>query len=140
MGRLIVSNIPKSYPYSPPPGAGASGWQGPVFQLTVSEIERLAKAGVSIQFDNARLIPISDPVPEPTLTEAFWQRWHRANPTDYAAKMIDVVASEHGDKAYLFVQPRDAPPFILEDERTLFPSDALMGKLWMWRKTQDAAK
>jgi hypothetical protein len=117
--------------------------------LTVSDVERLAKAGVKIEFNDVRDQVTQDPnppirvmMPEPserptTLDEAFWQRWHRAhisNAYSYALP-FQIHATEFKDKVYVFVAPTTAEPFVLTDEAPLYPSDKLMAELALWEST-----
>lgn len=118
----------------------------PDVTLTVSDVERLAKAGVSIKFEDIRhQIKPDDLSPTPTyddrprsLEEAFWDRWKRARAANniYTSMMMPyaVNASQHGDKVYVFVSPADQPPFIIEDVAVLYPSDALMAKMALLEK------
>lgn len=116
--------------------------------LSVSDVERLAKAGVAIKFEEIRHQIQPDALTPPpmaydaprTLEEALWDRWKRAHrPSDHSfGAMIPykINASEHGGKVYVFVSPGDCPPFILEDEALLYPSDALMAKLALYEKSK----
>lgn len=116
--------------------------------LSVSDVERLAKAGVAIKFedikyqiepDTAAAPPQHFPMPR-TLEEAFWDRWRRAHlpreNTFGAMIPYTINASEQGGKVYVFVSPGDQPPFILEDDAVLYPSDALMAKLALYEKSK----
>lgn len=116
--------------------------------LSVSDVERLAKAGVAIRFedikyqiepDTAAPPPQHFPMPR-TLEEAFWDRWRRAHlpreNTFGAMIPYTINASEQGGKVYVFVSPGDQPPFILEDDAVLYPSDALMAKLALYEKSK----
>lgn len=117
----------------------------PITMLTVSDVERLAKAGVKIEFeairDQIRPDALMQTYDAPrTLEDAFWERWRRANIRDDVnmGRMFPykINASQHGDKVYVFVAPLDQPPFILEDVSVLYPSDALMAKLALLEKSK----
>lgn len=126
--------------------APVDNYQRPITMLTVSDVERLAKAGVKIEFEAIRdQIRPDDPTPPRydaprTLEDAFWERWKRANIRDDVnmGRMFPykINASQHGDKVYVFVAPLDQPPFILEDVSVLYPSDALMAKLALLEKSK----
>lgn len=115
-------------------------------QLSVSDVERLAKAGVHVDFkDIAEQVTPDAMSMQPTppeaahwptnLTDSFWQRWRRARPVSREhfgmEASFGVYASEYGDKVYVFVQPLACPPFIIEDTKGLYPSDALMAALML---------
>jgi hypothetical protein len=119
--------------------------------LSVSDIERLAKAGVKIEFKDIALQVQPDMYPSPgsydemapkpprSLSDSFWQRWERANPRKFGAGEMrpwDIHATEFGDKVYVYVAPTDGEPFILEDSKPLFPSDALMAALHLREKSK----
>lgn len=113
--------------------------------LQVSEIERLAKAGVQITLGN--IIPQSDmmmaeaashyPTPS-TASDAFWDRWRRAhrNQEFTFQAPFGIHATEFGGKVYVLVSPHDEAPFILEDDALLYPSDALMASLALRERTK----
>lgn len=114
--------------------------------LSVSDVERLAKAGVKIEIREVLVQPDCTEVPAPSypppssLNDSFWQRWQRANPpnpmTFGMTRPWDIYATEYGDKVYVYVAPPDGEPFILEDSRNLFPSDALMAALHLREKSK----
>lgn len=122
-------------------------YEPPACLLSVSDVERLAKAGVTIKFTEIKnqIKPDDQMVPQPmfppprTLEEAFWDRWKRAHlQRDYSfdVRPYNINASEHGGKVYVFVSPGDQPPFILDDDAVLYPSDALMAKLALYEKSK----
>ena len=131
-------------PYSqhmPPPHGNIPSAQP---MLSVSDIERMAKAGVTIAYRDiaGSVVPDQPSQQRPdTLEEAFWERWRRAHiPKEYGGfecfpTPYNIAAHEHGDKVTVFVAPAGKAPFMLEDESCLFPSDALMAKLALWEKT-----
>ena len=110
--------------------------------LSVSDVERLAKAGVAITFSDVQYQIQRDPeevVRVASLADSFWERWRRANPPDYrtfGGPTFGIYASEYGDKVYVYVHPTDSEPFILEDDKHLYPSDALMAKLHLREKSK----
>lgn len=119
-------------------------------QLTVGEIERLAKAGVTMTIGDAggQVYPLSDPyTPAPTnkpetLEEAFWARWRRSKTAsrvngDYGYVIpFKVLATVHGDKVWVSIHPinSDYEPFQLQDVGAIYPSDALMASVALWEK------
>lgn len=117
-------------------------------QLSISDVERLAKAGVQITFsDIAAQIAPDGPPPqqssrfeEPIMAEAIWDRWmrsKRAHEPFYDGGHMrpwQLFASQHGDTVHVFVAPRNGEPFILTDAATIFPSDALMASLALHEK------
>lgn len=119
--------------------------------LSVSDIVKLATAGIAITFDDIAYCVRPDdqftpnrPYEVPpirTLEDAFWDRWNRSNRADERelnqGKMyLRVAAHEYGKTVYLFVMPVGAEPFILEDTSQLFPSDALMAALYLREKAK----
>lgn len=129
------------------PPAPRQNYDPPGRTLSVSDVERLAKAGVKIEFSDVRyqIMPDDDLKPperlfphmEP-LQQSFWERWRRANPQK--ADRFDhlppfsVYAHETDDKVFVMVGPNDTrqEPFLIEDLKHLYPSDALMAKLHLW--------
>lgn len=114
--------------------------------LQIHEIERLAKAGVTITM--AEITPQSDWAAYPTvqtqpkMAGAVWGRWRqsrhaRGHPEDYGAMVpFELLASQHGDKVWLSVHPTNFnyEPFQLQDHAAIFPSDALMAQLALWEQ------
>lgn len=123
--------------------------------LSVSEIERLAKAGVTVAL--CEIVPHSDPYipppPEPHngrdlgMEQAIWERYVRSKRAGLGGRIDEpavhgmmqpfkLLASQHGDKVWVSVHPMDAAyePFMLEDIAVIFPSDALMAKIALWEK------
>lgn len=115
--------------------------------LTVSDVERLAKAGIKVDLGIVYTVadvelPPPPPVWPSSLEDAFWQRWRRARPRDeYTLMRVEVApylihAHDYGAKVYIMVCPPDTAPFIIEDESPLYPSDALMAKLALYERTK----
>ena len=116
--------------------------------LSISEVERLAKAGVPISL--CKVVPTPDPyMPPPpsrhssaNMADAIWDRWHRAKTANNShdaftgyIRPYDILATRHNDKVYVSVHPTNLhPPFMLEDVAAIFPSDALMASLALWEK------
>lgn len=132
-------------PAEPP---SAIHYQPPGNILSVSDVERLAKAGVAIKFEDIRHQVTADVMMAPamnyderprSLEDSFWDRWKRAH-TRQMREHIGVItpygihATEYDGKIYVTVSPQDQAPFILEDEAVLYPSDALMAKLALLEK------
>lgn len=125
-------------------------------KLTVSDIERLAKAGVTMTFADVAAQITRDPPATPKteyLADAIWKRWD-VRSRDYA--YLDVYSTDNGNpvrvdpfelyavcgpnstKVHVFVTPsKTRRPVVIEDERTLFPSDALLTSLVLLLETQE---
>jgi hypothetical protein len=109
----------------------------PLTQLSVSDAERLAKAGVAI--DLARVYVRRDeefvppPATGPTLTDLFRERWQRTVPALRFEQVYRAhptfTASEYDGNVYLFVAPGDSPPTVFEDEASIYPSDSLLARV-----------
>lgn len=136
-------SIPYNDGHSDAPWANAP----PMVMLTVSDVERLAKAGVKIEFEQIKSQVRPDPPSEDRdkwmrlpLVEAFWERWRRANPPNHQTfnevGPWGIYASVFDDTVYVFVSPTDGPPFIIEDQKHLYPSDSLMAALHLREKTK----
>lgn len=121
--------------------------------MTVSDIERLAKAGVHISL--LPIMPQADPIyyeppgarTTPTMEDAFWDRWTRSK---YAAmpdetrwrhleglqQPFKILASKHGDKVWVSIHPNNFnyEPFQLQDNAAIYPSDALMACVALWER------
>lgn len=129
-----------------------------VIELSVSEIERLAKAGVKVEIEPVR--PVSDPSDpgpqrgfgiEPPLEQAFWDRWRRSakaklgNQYEYRFETglmpFRVLATQHGDTVWVSIHPINFSyePFQLKDVSAIFPSDALMANIALWEKEHPSA-
>jgi hypothetical protein len=126
----------------------------PPTALSVSDIERLAKAGVQIsmgpvhpQSDMSYPTPPPAPSTEMALEEAIWQRWQRnfnarskspfRFPAEGELRPYRLLATEVGDKVFVSVHPYDSAPFLLQDDTFIFPSDALMASLALYEQTKD---
>lgn len=119
--------------------------------LTVSDIERLAKAGVTVQWDDIKdhVRPDSDSkalnqYTDPLLTTAIVIRWRLANPDNRYGEEprppYDFACTKYRDKVYVFASYHGGDllrqggrtrtePCIIIDDAAVFPSDALMAKL-----------
>lgn len=118
--------------------------------LTVRDIERLAAAGVKIDFKDiaTQVTPdlVAPPPPVDDLTSAFWDRYRRNQRArhggnhyfdDGVARLFAVMATEGKDKINVYVAPADgSEPFILQDEKCLYPSDALFAALDLHEATR----
>lgn len=117
-------------------------------ELEVSEIERLAKAGVVITL--TAIVPKSDepvaayPSTRPlTLEDAFWQRYiqrvksiRQVQLGDGMLKNFSILCSQHNDDIWMSVHPTNFnyEPFQLRDYATVFPSDKLMAEIALWEQ------
>lgn len=125
--------------------AGAAAQRG---TLTVTDVERLAKAGVQINIGDivGRLVPDSAPTP-PTelwggdeLTRALLERYKRnkrARDRGFEGHLSSFrfLATEHGDRIHVYVAPTDGrDPVVLVDDKAIFPSDALMSAIYLMEK------
>lgn len=125
--------------------------------LTVSDIERLAKAGVTISLsDLQRHEVVSDPVEpvdmmqeqKPTpLVDMIYARMNmaararRGNQDVYggfseAARYPEMYATPYGDKVFVLVATGYSEPIIIQDDAQMFPSDALLAKLALLKDTE----
>lgn len=117
--------------------------------LSISDVERLAKAGVAIQFSEIANRIVSDPPPSPPAnlfpaednwTEVLLERYRRnlrARSKSYESVMYPFrfFATEHGDKVHVYVAPTDGrDPVVLVDDKAIFPSDALMSSIYLMEK------
>lgn len=129
----------------------------PIKELTITEIERLAKAGVQISVGPVR--PTSDyVVPHPYVgpdndnlyVALFWDRWHRGNKIKarediygYGAHVgglnqrdpFKIYAAKIGEKINVFIHD-DVRHAIIEDDPFLFPSDSLMAACKLWEQSK----
>lgn len=123
---------------------------GPQWQeMTVSQIEVLAKAGVKVELQCPVRVISDPPTPYPQavhqfgtpdhLLELVSQRWEMAMRAKYASEEFNrptffetplVSACKHGETVYIFVRGgKGTPPHVIEDPMNIFPSDALLAKL-----------
>lgn len=118
--------------------------------MMISEIERLAKAGVVVDLKdlmNRGLVQsdfmVMPPEPNtfPTLDAAFWDRWKRnmraTRPDEYGFGLIGFQfgAFETNDTVHCCVC--DGTKFaVIEDQKALYPSDSLMAAIHLWEKTK----
>ena len=133
-----------------PPHMSAPGDPVPVAVLSVSDVERLAKAGVKMDWAEIKYQVRSDQPQrhklydcEPMLRPLIERLRMRSNiknaneafPGDYAVVPFNLLSvSVNHEKVYVFVAPHGQPPVILEDDVNLYPSDALMAKLHLMDK------
>ena len=126
------------------------GEPAPCAILSVSDVERLAKAGVKMDWETMRDQVRPDPVPDktgmfdcsallrPLVARLRQQAMIRGSKDRFLLSGIDpftapyfMSAVAHGEKVYVFVATDDNPPIILEDDLHLYPSDALMAAWWI---------
>lgn len=116
--------------------------------ITVSDAERLAKAGVQINFSDiaSRLVP--DPPPKrehhslltDRLLERYLPTWRAKFSGPFAGDggtlfPFQFWATEHGDKVHVYVAPTDGrEPVVLVDEKVIFPSDTLIASINLLEK------
>lgn len=112
--------------------------------LTVSQIERLAKAGVKVELSDVLIVGEMPEYPKAMqhgspehLVDMIHQRWRMAmeaknrayaDPQPFYAQPA-IAAVRHEDKVHVFAVGEKCPPQILVDEIAIFPSDALMAQL-----------
>lgn len=131
--------------------------EAPRHALSVSDVERLAKAGVSINISDIAQQLVPDPPPTPshvfdtaavsTLVKrlatisAFNDNFNQFMDGSgfLLRKYVSLAASLHGDKVYVFVHMRGIEPLIIEDAKHLYPSDALIAKLTLLSQTAETA-
>lgn len=123
----------------------------PMAILTVSDYERLAKAGVKVEYADIKHSVVPDPVQKHSvvridteLADLIVHRWNRIDERAMNGMEFPFLLSavRHEDKIYVFVAPRPPHgrkshgPVILEDDGKLYPSDALIAKLSLLLETQ----
>src|ERR1035437_6495575 len=143
-----------------PPSKNNPGDPAPCAILSVSDVERLAKAGVKMDWETMRDQVRPDPVPDktgmfdcrvllrPLVARLRQQALSRSTKDRFLTggsdgayidgpSFLSVVA--HGEKVYVFVASGNQPPLILEDDLHLYPSDALIAKLHLMHKLHKEA-
>lgn len=129
--------------------------EAPRHALTVSDVERLAKAGVAINISDIAQQLVPDPTPSHVFDTAAVSTLVKRLATISAfndnfnqfmdgsgfllRKYVSLAASLHGDKVYVFVHLRGIEPLIIEDAKHLYPSDALIAKLTLLSQTAETA-
>lgn len=150
-GNGGITSGPNHYPHGIVQHGGMNS--PPMAVLTVSDVERLAKAGVKMDYAEVKHCVVPDPPParEPTwsihteLAALLVQRWNRLNTMDRDGFEVPFLLSavRYEDKVHVFVAPNrgqyKAAPVILEDDEKLYPSDALMAKIHLLLETQPKA-
>lgn len=122
--------------------------------LSVSDVERLAKAGVAVALDG-NIVPMPDPVPQhadgngyrggintpESLVQPLIERLERAKAVGAGMGWRDppVLADTHifravvhDDKVYVFCYNGRTEPVILTDESNLYPSDKLVAAVHLF--------
>lgn len=119
--------------------------------LTVSDVVKLASAGVKVEFkDICHQITSDGPdhpplqATAPAMADAIWDRWHRTKRASLRGDQFgyhsdgirpwELFAAQHKDTVHVFVAPRGDEPFVLTDAATIFPSDTLMASLALHEK------
>lgn len=119
--------------------------------LQITDIERLAKAGVSVKIGMGDdcVCPQKDDAPPPSdqynegMTGSIWQRWHRRKHSAAHGKYSDpyvtpfqLLATTHGDKVWVSLHPHASnyEPVQFVDDVAIFPSDALMANIALWER------
>lgn len=131
--------------------------QPPITMLTVSDVERLAKAGVKVDLEQIKDRIVPDPVAEHVVFDQidrhnylrdFLKRWDRAQPTDdpnsvgtlrdRAAGLMhsfEYVSIYRRDRTFhVFVIMRGGKVAHLTDPAEAFPSEALIAKCFLLQK------
>lgn len=125
----------------------------PMYALPVSDIIKLAAAGVKIEFKDIANQIMPDPVQPQTaepsdglrdyhnrlLVRPIVDRWRMANQKrdmEGHAFPFLLSAQQYKEKVYVFVGTGNSEPCILTDEAHLYPSDALMAKLHLLQQTE----
>lgn len=121
-----------------------------VMGLSVDEVVALAKAGVQVELAGRVTI---DNVPPPIahtrdigsphndISEGIRQRYFQSQrakmtPNDVGS-FIDVPAMcafEHGEKVYVFIYNGRSEPEMIDDEASIYPSDALLARIHLMMK------
>lgn len=108
--------------------------------ITVSDIERLAKAGVKIDWADIRSQVTPDPETPPVtpvaLEDAARERFIRTpagqHLYDETFHRPEFKAVREGDKVYLFVHFLGKAPQVFMDDWGTYPSDALMAQIYLY--------
>lgn len=136
-----MSNFKVPPPYALGHEEPTMQWPRPM--LAVSDVERLAKAGVQIKFEDisGQVTPDAPAKVHTPLVQVFWDRWAMAHANDEVhnygmRRPYQIAAVPYGTKIYVFVAPHDSEPFVLQDEKVLYPSDALMASLAIYEKVK----
>lgn len=119
-----------------------------VSTLTVSEVERLAKAGVKVEFKDIAAqvrpdIPESPHLFDNRLVKPLVERRaaSRCNSQDnFISFPFNAYVTRYGDKFYIFLSTGCHEPCILQDEAHLYPSDALMASIHLLLSTPGVYK
>lgn len=107
----------------------------PTMSMTTEQIERLAKAGVTVEL--AHKVYVQDPPPVPNqrtydhLTDLITGRWRMSNGAQQYEGLVvpQLKAMQHGDKVYVFAYSGNAEPEIIVDDAAIYPSDALLARI-----------
>lgn len=115
--------------------------------INVRDVERLAKAGVKIDYLDVKDQLLPDVERDDKfqmrcfpMVDAFWERWRRANDNNARnaigeMEMFHIYAFEEGDKVIVIASTGKEHVEIV-DEKPLYPSDALMAALHLWKQTK----
>ena len=108
-------------------------------QLCVQDVERLAKAGVSMSIGPVHVLP--DPIVTPgparnPLADAIRDRYIQSKKAtrtssnfDEAFMVPEVYATQHEGQVYVFVYAGNSPPEVIIDDAAIYPSDALLARI-----------
>lgn len=112
----------------------------PTMAMTTDQIERLAKAGVTVEL--AHKVYVQDPpppMPPPQacgndISQGIRERWMQSakqQSREFGSYIVtpELCAFQHGDKVYVFAYSGNAEPEIIVDEAAIYPSDALLARL-----------
>lgn len=123
--------------------------------LTVNDVERLAKAGVKVDYENIKNVVVPDP-PKPDIIygqidpygwlRALHDRWQRTNPNPARDGFMDphnfayvgAVHVEDTETMHLMVATKQGRVAYVTDDAKMYPSDALIAKLHLLVKTEAA--
>jgi hypothetical protein len=124
----------------------------PAKELTVNEVEKLAKAGVTVDLDKVNIVPEQYRYFEEnrTLMEPLIHRLRNAFPLNeyvqdrrfsfLSAAPLTGHQGHIAEKVGLFVVTAHGNPALLEDDMKQWPSDALMAKLHLLLETETKHK
>lgn len=128
---------PYQEPMTPPPPVRVC------HDLTVTEIETLAKAGVKVDLDTINIVEkkYNNPFENGYIMQPMIDRLRRA----YRNELVDrfepfplthLSAVERSGKIHVFVLGYGDKPATFEDDAKLYPSDALMANIHLYIQTQ----
>lgn len=122
---------------------GAGGGAATRYQLTVSDIERLAKSGVAMKFEDIASVVVPDAAhgdQDPLgmdswkLIKPMVERWKRVTSGDKFPCETAYAIQSNGKVYVMLVHHHGEPAIMIEDDAHLWPSEAFFAKLHLLEK------